>query len=109
MDTSKKSFIRENIENGNGLAGLVDGLSFYTNRFLDVINEGNPMDIPIIVAALHHTEHVMRESKPFKRLPSAPLLTDLMLAMFRADFEEIHTVVPKALLDKLRETEEGET
>ena len=70
MDTSKKSFIRENVENGTGFDGLVDGLSFYVNRFLDVINEGNPMDIPIIVAALHHTEHVMRD---FEAIQAAAL------------------------------------
>lgn len=103
MDTSKRSFIREARENGTGMDGLVDGLAFYTDRFLDVINDGNPVDIPLIVAALIHTSTIMKESAPYKMSKFSPMLTELMLRRFRPKAEETRAVIPKAVLDKLRD------
>ena len=108
MNTSKKSYINEYNASHEPLECLREGLTHYTEAFLDVINQANQVDTPIMIAALINCSKLLKESRYHKDSPPAQALTELMLAFFQPEFEVISTRIPKDILEKFRHAEEAE-
>lgn len=108
MDTDAKAYIRRTANGDSAVDSLREGLSHYTEAFLDVINQGHPIDVPLIVAALISCTEIMKNSVFYKNAASAPEFTRLLLLLFRPQVEEVRTVIPRELLEKFRAMEQAD-
>ena len=100
MRSSARSYLMEAREKGNPMEIVMEGMDYYVQAFLAIVNQANYVDLPLVVAALKTVTQCLEESALYKESHS-DWMEKLISALIGHTFGIQEVAIPQSVIDML--------